>query len=295
MPIGTSDGEYFNDTFEHTMSQLYPKPAPVESDTPQQRVSKEFGVVKDAIKSGTFDPQGMNYSPKLVDENPDGTPITPKTSPYIDRNHDVPLGAAALDDGSGTSYGTAVDRRVPTTVTINKTTFDPAQFVHIHEQAEHPHMENLIAQGFSDLAAYTKAHDEIATPTEKAAVMAFAKKNNEDPESFWGQYQKHWSQWVQNAQAQDPEKVHPHTYLKPYQQELRDKMEKLALLPVKPPTPMEQSYAPPVDTEMSIDSDRLDDKGRLPDIRKMKPMPRMDHEFKELTPMPKYERQDLIG
>jgi D-alanyl-D-alanine carboxypeptidase len=144
---------------------------------------------------------------------------------FIDRSTDVPLLAGALvDPSTGQAYGTAIDRRIPAFTTIEGLTFDPAQFVHEHEMAEHPEMEKHIATGMDPLEAYKKAHNEVATPTEKEHVQKFAKVHGKDPESFWDQYQKFWSSWLKTTGNQEPEKVNPHLYIHPYEPGIKEKM-----------------------------------------------------------------------
>src|SRR6266566_7615098 len=128
---------------------------------------------------------------------------------HIDRDHDVPLLAAALDAGNG-FYGIAVDRRIPHWFTNNGHTYDPAQFVHEHERVEHEEMEK-------NGAPYQEAHDKVATPWEKEQVQNYAKSKGLDPESFWKEHQQFWSKHMNQANARPPEKVHPHTYLGPYE------------------------------------------------------------------------------
>lgn len=143
---------------------------------------------------------------------------------HIDRDHDVPLGAAALVNGDE-AYGTAVDRRVPKWASIQGVNFDPAQFVDHHEKVEHSLMKPMIEDGMEPLKAYATAHDKAATPSERVEVEAFARANGADPETFWDEYQKKWRGWVKDAGAQDPEIAHPHTYLEPYEPDMKAKME----------------------------------------------------------------------
>lgn len=221
MPIAASNGETYDDYFEYYSHAVLGVPR-ASDNTAEAKGSSRYPDT-----SYHSENQELGSSPS--------TEI-----PHIDRSHDVPLGAAALDKGDGVSYGTAVDRRVPHAVTIDGVTFDPAVPVHAHEQAEHPHMERILiskapnpdtGKPYTELEAYHKAHDESGTPADKEWIYNLAKENGRDPEEFFKTYQSLWSNWVKQAQAQDPELVHPHTYTKPYDDpqvaHLRDTMEDL--------------------------------------------------------------------
>lgn len=257
MPIGTSAGKTFDDEFSHTVDQL-----------------------------GMSDPEPMAEA-MLKKWDPD--------FPIIMGKHDVPLGAAALDKGDGQYAGTVVDRRVPQWTNIDDVGFNPGIPVSKHEAAEHPEMERLIAQGYTDLDAYSQAHDTHGTPADKAWVEDLAIKNGKDPAKFWQAYQTKWKSWVDQAQAQDPIDVHPHTYTKPYQQGMREKMEQLAMMPIKSPKSVGPENNIDADRQMEIDPDRLNDKGKLPNIHKMDPIPKMDQDPQEFKPIPYMKKYDAIG
>lgn len=244
MPIGTSDGKLYNDEFDFTL------------DSVGSLSNLNYGP---ASQDSNFEQMGMSNPQPLA------TALTDKTDPdfpIIMGKHDVPLGAAALDNGYGKYAGTVVDRRVPQWTNIDDVGFNPGIPVSKHEAAEHPEMERLINQhGYSDLDAYSQAHDTHGTPADKAWVEDLATKNNKDPAHFWQAYQTKWKSWVDQAQAQDPTDVHPHTYIKPYQPEARQKMS--MLMPKKPAQPGPDEIDPYADSDMIKNPKNLN-KGKLP-------------------------------
>lgn len=152
------------------------------------------------------DPKFRNPAPepKNQDRIPSGYPSTSgenkRTSELptgsgglstVDREHDVPLAASALVNDKGEMYGVAIDKHIP------PSEYD--QFVMLHEAAEYPHMKNLIDAGQNPIEAYHEAHDKIATPTETAAVRAYAARNGKDPDEYLEQYKQHWRDGASQA------------------------------------------------------------------------------------------------
>jgi len=152
MPFGTSDGNFFDSEFGYYANRMAPS-AP-------QMSAGEFNSPK-----GTQVPSGQNF--------------------YVDRSKDVPLAASALSDKQGNMYGIAIDKDIPPNPEYE-------QFVYQHEASEFAHMKNLIAAGQDPVDAYHEAHDKIATPTETAAVRAYAVQNGHDPDEYLDQYKQHW-------------------------------------------------------------------------------------------------------
>jgi hypothetical protein len=236
MPIGTNTGEYYQDnfewfankpqkvadTFDQRFEASFPDRQPQSTTTPSSEIQNRFQTLPQSQPQPKPQPQ--------EDELPPPQPgrqrihVTPKE--HIDREHDVPLLAGALEHPeTGEYYGTAIDRRIPHYTTIDGLTFDTSQFVKEHERVEIEEMKRNLSH-LSDAEAYKQAHDQVATPHEKQLVQQFATDNGKDPESFWDKYQRFWTRHLAEVQENSPEKVHPHLYTAPYAStNFRDKVE----------------------------------------------------------------------
>ncbi len=126
---------------------------------------------------------------------------------HIDRTKDVPLAASALHR-DGQMYGVAIDKDAPQT-DLGIPGFDPSHGVYLHEQAELPHMNNLIDGGMSTQDAYHEAHDKVATPTETAFIRATAVKNGQDPDQFLDKYKQYWRDVASTSAAKENPDRHP--------------------------------------------------------------------------------------
>jgi Phage tail lysozyme len=176
---------------------------------------------EDLLQSRIRDIYGEKSQPPRITVTPNNYPDF--ANAHIDREHDVPLMAAGLMDNDGNVYGTAIDRRIPHYMTLDDesgkgpVTINSGQFVHGHEMTEIKEMErNLLSKGMKSSEAYTKAHTQTATPSEQAAVQQWARSQGRDPDKIWTNYQKFWSEQLGNVEKHEPVKVHPDTYLHPY-------------------------------------------------------------------------------
>jgi hypothetical protein len=152
MVIATGTGEVYQDRFEQLASKFQPAEGSPDSYHPGRTEEKK-------------------EEPKL----------------NIDRKHHVPLAAAGITDESGNMTGLAIDHRAP----------DPPDpkyfdFVHLHEDEEIKHMNNLMAAGAKPQEAYHESHDRIATPIESAAVRAHAARSGLDPDKYLDEYKQYW-------------------------------------------------------------------------------------------------------
>jgi len=114
----------------------------------------------------------------------------------VDRSHDVPYGAGASE-----SFGkTYIDRRIPSKMRVGGKSFDPAEFLQIHEQVEH----KLMLHGLT----YEHAH-HWATSEERAAVEAAGLS--------WKKYEKAMERYLDVTEAErDDSKMPSDLYTKPY-------------------------------------------------------------------------------
>ena len=113
----------------------------------------------------------------------------------INRAYDVPY-LAGSSKRTGETY---IDRRIPKTLTVKGKTFDPAKFLAIHEQTEHP----LMMKGM----AYETAHRE-ALKAERKAVEADGIK--------WSDYQEQMGHMAAKTQREKIRTAPPDLYTKPY-------------------------------------------------------------------------------
>lgn len=155
--------------------------------------------------------------PQQPKEQPKTEPEQDTQQPQftIDRDHHVPLAASALSNQDGV-YGIAVDHRIPSSNTFEGHTYDPTPFVALHEMAELPHMQNLIAGGQSNSDAYKEAHDKIATPVETAAVRAYAASQGLDPDAFHDNYKQFWRDHAAIASQPTDKDRHPDAHTTQY-------------------------------------------------------------------------------
>lgn len=244
MPIGTSDGEHFDDAFHQAVSQY----------TPNDRVHDAFQDVKHAPYVDPKDvwgasrmaeqptegsqlssrPQSSTYEYLKRQEKDMEVPrqgdseITPSpnlrkvlndpkiqeaiSNPKIDRTHDVPYEAGASNKAD--DYTTHIDRRIPSSVNIEGAdgvsvkTFDPAIPANIHEQVERAVMEHLIKHGIKDEKAYEIAHHEYAEPAED---MWYRQQGiSIDKVNDW------WSKQDKITEHESPKDPPPDLYTKPY-------------------------------------------------------------------------------
>ncbi len=246
MTIGTSDGEHFDDSFHQAVSEksLYkdtpnqrvsksfedislspivdPKnvwgfPKPTEDSQLASRPYSEghtgdIDVLKRHEKSLERAPSTEGEYP-ITEDSPNLRKVllSPKiqeaiTNPRIDRSHDVPYeaGASAKPD----DMTTHVDRRIPSSVSIDGKTFDPAIPANIHEQVEREVMERLIKQGYTDNKAYEIAHHEYAEPAEDMWYKHHGI--NIDKVNEW------WSKQDKITEHENPKDPPPDLYKKPY-------------------------------------------------------------------------------
>jgi hypothetical protein len=248
--IGTSTGEVYEDSFHHALS-TYGFVSPREDkNTPLEAPKLAAGAVREGIrypptgevpwyrdpihmmKSGVYEPtiKGDEHiidrtlnpiqrklSPNIKDDE-DLRETIPQTYredvrlniPHIDRDHDVPYLAGALEHPEHGFYGIAMDKRIPHHMTVQGVTFPTETFIGPHEYVEHRHMKETGEK-------YEEAHSNVATPHEKNLVMAFAKEHGKDPESFWNDYNNQIQGWARSIKDIEPESVHPHLYLGPYE------------------------------------------------------------------------------
>ena len=113
----------------------------------------------------------------------------------IIRSFDVPY----LAGSSKTGGKTFIDRRVPPTLTVKGKTFDPAKYLAVHEQTEHP----LMVKG----QAYEVAHRQ-ALKAERKAVEADGIK--------WSDYQEQMTRLAAKTQREKPTNPPKDLYVKPY-------------------------------------------------------------------------------
>lgn len=118
----------------------------------------------------------------------------------IDREHHVPLVASAILDDAGNPTGDlAIDHRVPP-----KPEYEP--YLHLHEQSEIYHMNNLMKAGMNPVDAYHEAHDKIATPLESAAVRADMGEDGLEA------YKKYWREAASIASEPTDRPRHPRAH-----------------------------------------------------------------------------------
>ena len=91
-------------------------------------------------------------------------------SPIVDREHTVPYTAGGSVPLADPTF--FIDRRFPTSFTVDGITFDPADPFSIHENTEQHAMEVLIKGGMDPGSAYKVAHFEIAEKAEGAWYAA---------------------------------------------------------------------------------------------------------------------------
>jgi len=160
-----------------------------------------------------FERVRQQVAPIMPKEVPPTMPVSDTEKPAdafkIERGYHVPLVATALMDEQGKQYGMAIDHRIPPNPEYE-------QFVALHEAAELPHMQNLIAAGMSNQDAYHEAHDKIATPTETAAVRAYATRTGRDPDQYLEDYKQHWRDAAAIASEPTDKPRHPDAHTTRY-------------------------------------------------------------------------------
>lgn len=183
--IGTSDGQQFESSFEHTIASTMPPGAsekPVGAlNTPTRYLPSQFPPAPDPNQfykppAGSILPhheqlmqnQELSNTVKLALSHPSIQEAI--NNPKIDRTHDVPYEAGA--SAKPNDLTTHIDKSIPTSVSLDGQTFDPAIPANIHEQLERHVMENLIGKGMSNEKAYEIAHHEFAEPAEDAWYKA---------------------------------------------------------------------------------------------------------------------------
>src|SRR6185312_155089 len=95
---------------------------------------------------------------------------------------------------------TFIDRRVPSVMTLDGKTFDPAQFLNVHEQSEHALME-------AGKMPYETAH-RVATALERQAVEAAGID--------WYAYEAAMRDLARKTEAEAPKAPPADLYTKPY-------------------------------------------------------------------------------
>lgn len=117
----------------------------------------------------------------------------------------VPYGAGKLIKG-----GIALDEHIPRVAKLNGVTFDPADFVRVHEVVEHDEMERLRKLGVPVEKTYLPVHVRVATPAEKWAVEKALGKG------AWKPYQEMWDGWLSHIEHEKITSVPRGLYVKPY-------------------------------------------------------------------------------
>lgn len=199
--IGVSDGTQYESQFE-----MYAAHYQTSENTITPPKDPKF-------QTPPPEPKDQSRVPSTM---PVGAPGKPAGAFNIERGYNVPLAASALTHDGESMYGVAVDHRIPSSHTFEGHTYDPAQFVALHEGAELPHMANLITGGQSAQDAYHEAHDKIATPTETAAVRAYAVKNNLNPDHFMDDYKQFWRDGAAMASEPSDKPRHPDAHTTKY-------------------------------------------------------------------------------
>lgn len=240
MTIGVSDGTQYESQFEmyaapYQTASAEQKEAPAIDRIEQNK--EILNPVRNVPSNTPIDLHQDNREQRgshqwFKDQNkrdytdstmPVGAPEKPAGAFNIERGYNVPLAASALTHDGESMYGVAVDHRIPSSHTFETGdkdrpghTYDPAQFVALHEGAELPHMANLITGGQSAQDAYHEAHDKIATPTETAAVRAYAVKNNLNPDHFMDDYKQFWRDGAAMASEPSDKPRHPDAHTTKY-------------------------------------------------------------------------------
>lgn len=132
-----------------------------------------------------------------------GIQLTPVDHhPFVNNSNNVPYGAGASDTDSG--YPVNIDKSIPqyNPKLLDKTgkPADLWKYLSIHEIEEHKAM----LQGTS----YLKAHHNIATPAEKAAVEADGVN--------WNEYEKIMDGYLKHTEHEDYTDTPPNLYEDPY-------------------------------------------------------------------------------
>jgi hypothetical protein len=234
MPIGTSDGQHFEDEFHQGVEMLKQKmaaPLPldqnVSSNIEDRRVNdptlwppvtENREITKNYLsqdlskyeKSPLSIEAGINHIPTQksdpIRDLLNGSQLQKAfNNPQIDRTHEVPYIAGASKDPN--DFTTHVDKSVPTSVTISGKTFDPAIPLHIHEQIERSVMEHLIKGGMKEDKAYQIAHHEYA----QVAEDNWYRQNGIDV----NEVDKFWSK-INSKTEKDKGDFPPNLYTKPY-------------------------------------------------------------------------------
>ena len=133
-----------------------------------------------------------------------GIPLTPVDHhPFVNNQNEVPYGAGASNTPSG--YPVNIDKSIPQyDDRLKDKTGKPAdlwKYLSIHEIAEHNAMEH-------NKTPYLKAHHDIATPAERAAVEADGVN--------WNEYEKIMDGFLKGTEHEKVKDIAPNLYTKPY-------------------------------------------------------------------------------
>jgi hypothetical protein len=127
-------------------------------------------------------------------------------NPVIDRNSTVPYGA-----GGSVPFekpDVHIDRNFPRSFTVDGVTFDPAEPLTIHENAEQFVMERLEKNGVSKATAYKIAHWEYAEKVEGAWYKAHGIDQEEA--------EKQYKPYLEAIQREKPTNVPADLFKDPY-------------------------------------------------------------------------------
>ena len=133
-----------------------------------------------------------------------GIPLTPVDHhPFVNNQNEVPYGAGASNTPSG--YPVNIDKSIPQyDDRLKDKTGKPAdlwKYLSIHEIAEHNAMEH-------NKTPYLKAHHDIATPAERAAVEADGVN--------WNEYEKIIDGHLKHTEHENSSDTPKNLYEKPY-------------------------------------------------------------------------------
>jgi hypothetical protein len=191
-----------------TTQQLKANP-PFEEDVPRER-QKIKGVKLTPVGSDPFLYQKSEVAaPKDTATQKgfplfaSGIPLTPVDHhPFVNNSNNVPYGAGASNTPSG--YPVNIDKSIPQyDERLKDKTGKPAdlwKYLTIHEIEEHKAMEAG--------TPYLKAHHNIATPAEKAAVEADGVN--------WKEYEHVLNGYLKGTEHEKIENIAPNLYTKPY-------------------------------------------------------------------------------
>lgn len=165
-----------------------PKPTSTEPKPTSEPVEKEIPASPNATRLASEEVDRIVNSPEVQDAI--------KNPREIDRTHDVPYLAGSNNEG-GVTF---IDRRVPTEITIDGKTFDPAIPLNVHEQTEHA----LMTTG---KMPYQSAH-RVALVEEQKAVEGLGVN--------WDHYQAEMEKLVHTTEHEEVKSPPTDLYTKPY-------------------------------------------------------------------------------